>query len=85
MCKRSKLAASTKTSRNTDRRRYPVHKEGHAVYAFIGKPEIAEVKGFGLWSPQDPGKIQRVQILGRKGGARSCGFRTMLRCASKPR
>ncbi len=32
-----------------------------------GKSETAEVNSLGLWSPQNPGKIQRVQILGRGG------------------
>ena len=41
-------------------------KKGDAVYAFVmGKPAIAEVNALGLWSPQNPGKIRRVQILGR--------------------
>lgn len=43
-------------------------KKSDTVYAFVmGKPEIAEVNALGLWSPQNPGKIQRVQILGRGG------------------
>ncbi len=40
--------------------------KGKTIFAFVmGKPEIAEVKALGLWSPQNPGKIQRVEILGR--------------------
>ncbi len=43
-------------------------KKGDTIFAFVmGKPEIAEVNALGLWSPQAPGKIQRVQILGRGG------------------
>jgi len=41
-------------------------RKGNTVFAFVmGKPEIAEVNALGLWSAQNPGKIQRVQILGR--------------------
>jgi alpha-L-fucosidase len=43
-------------------------KKGSAIYAFVmGKPEIAVVNALGLWSPQNSGKIQRVQILGHEG------------------
>jgi alpha-L-fucosidase len=43
-------------------------KKGSTIYAFVmGKPEIAVVNALGLWSPQNPGKIQRVQILGHEG------------------
>ena len=42
--------------------------KGNTVYAFVmGKPEVAEVNALGLWSPQSPGKIQRVQVLGHQG------------------
>jgi len=33
----------------------------------MGKPEIAVVNALGLWSPQNPGRIQRLQILGYDG------------------
>jgi alpha-L-fucosidase len=43
-------------------------KKGTTVYAFVmGKPEIAALNALGLWSPLNPGKIQRVEILGRSG------------------
>ncbi len=43
-------------------------KKGSTIYAFVmGKPEIAVVNALGLWSPQNPGKIQRAQILGHEG------------------
>jgi alpha-L-fucosidase len=43
-------------------------KKGSTIYAFVmGKPEIAVVNALGLWSPQNSGKIQRVQILGHAG------------------
>jgi len=43
-------------------------KKGDTVFAFVmGKTEIAEMSALGLWSSQNPGKIQRVQILGRGG------------------
>jgi alpha-L-fucosidase len=42
--------------------------KGNTIFAFVmGKPEIAVVNALGLWSPQNPGKIQRVQILGYEG------------------
>lgn len=42
--------------------------KGKTVYAFVmGKPEIADINALGLWSPQNPGKIERVQILGHAG------------------
>ncbi len=43
-------------------------KKGSTIYAFVmGKPEIVVVNALGLWSPQNPGKIQRVKILGHEG------------------
>ena len=43
-------------------------KKGNTIFAFVmGKTEVAEVNALGLWSPQDPGKIERVQILGDDG------------------
>jgi alpha-L-fucosidase len=43
-------------------------KKGNTIFAFVmGKTEVAEVNALGLWSPQDPGKIERVQILGHEG------------------
>lgn len=42
--------------------------KGTTVFAFVmGKANTAEVNALGLWSPQNPGKIQRVQILGHQG------------------
>jgi alpha-L-fucosidase len=43
--------------------------KGRAIYAFImGWPEKeAVVKALGLASPQQPGKIQKVELLGNKG------------------
>lgn len=42
--------------------------KGNIVYAFVmGKTAVASVNALGLWSPHSPGKIQRVQILGRDG------------------
>jgi alpha-L-fucosidase len=43
-------------------------RKGNTVYAFVmGKPEVAEVNALGLWSRQNPGKIQQVQMHGRGG------------------
>jgi alpha-L-fucosidase len=43
--------------------------KGNTIYAFVmGCPEsAATVKALGLGSPQQPGKIQKVEILGYKG------------------
>jgi alpha-L-fucosidase len=60
-------------------------KKGDTVYAFVmGKPEIAEVNALGLWSPQNPGKIQRVQILGRGGEVQWVQDNTKLRVKVPP-
>jgi len=41
--------------------------KGKTVFVFVmGTPQIATVNALGLWSPQNPGKIDRVQILGRQ-------------------
>ena len=41
-------------------------KKGNTIFAFVmGKPDIAVVNALGLWSPQNPGKVQAVQILGQ--------------------
>jgi alpha-L-fucosidase len=43
-------------------------RKGDTIFAFVmGETETAEVNALGLWSPQSPGKIQRVQILGYSG------------------
>jgi alpha-L-fucosidase len=42
--------------------------KGNTLYAFVmGHPKEAVVKSLGLASPQAPGKIQRVRILGHQG------------------
>ncbi|MDR3740366.1 MAG: alpha-L-fucosidase [Terracidiphilus sp.] len=42
--------------------------KGNTLYAFVmGRPSEAVVNALGLYSPQAPGKIQRVRILGYNG------------------
>jgi alpha-L-fucosidase len=64
--------------------------KGNSVYAFVmGRPETAVVNALGLWSPQQPGKIERVQILGHGGNVKWEQANSALRvsipedCASK--
>jgi alpha-L-fucosidase len=43
-------------------------KKGNTIFAFVmGRTDVAQINALGLWSPQSPGKIQRVQILGHQG------------------
>jgi alpha-L-fucosidase len=42
--------------------------KGNTLYSFVmGRPNEAVVNALGLYSPQAPGKIQRVRILGYGG------------------
>ena len=42
--------------------------KGGALYAFVmGWPEKATIQALGLASPQQPGKIRKVELLGHKG------------------
>jgi alpha-L-fucosidase len=54
--------------------------KGRSVFAYVmGRPKEAVIMSLGLCSPQDPGKIQRVQILGHDGNVTWIQEKTALR------
>jgi alpha-L-fucosidase len=60
-------------------------KRGSTVYAFVmGKPKIAVLNALGLRSPQNPGRIQRVQILGHESDVQLVQDDTSLRVNVPP-
>ncbi|MBV8631986.1 MAG: alpha-L-fucosidase, partial [Silvibacterium sp.] len=59
--------------------------KGNTVFAFVmGKPDVAEVNALGLWSAHNPGKIQRVQILGHQGDLQWIQDNSSLRVKAPP-